>query len=100
MFADDTEYHCIGNSIDKVTNAIQNDLSEIHSWRRNNVTIHPDKTEIMFISPTKFVGPIQSVRLGDNFIEVVKESDCLGVTINDRISWSTQVKKTASNLKK
>ena len=50
MFANDTEYYYIGNSVDKVTLIIQKSLSKINKWcKKNFLTIHPDKTEVMVI---------------------------------------------------
>ena len=67
MFADDTEYYYIGNSVDEVTLIIQKSLSDINKWcKKNFLTIHPDKTEVMIISSQNIVGPFQPIRLEDH----------------------------------
>ena len=79
MFADDSEYYYIGNSIDEVTLIIQKSLNEINEWcKKNFLTIHPDKTEVMILSSRNIVGPFQPIRLDDHIVKFVSESECLG----------------------
>ena len=101
MYADDTDYFYIGSSIDEVMQALQKTLNEIAAWCSNNsMTIHLKKSEIMMITNKKFIGPLNTVKLGENDIEVVTESKCLGVTIDEKISWKTQVVNAATNMNK
>ena len=64
------------------------------------MTIHPKKSEIMIITNKKFIGPLNKVKLGEDDIEVVAESKCLGVTIDEKISWKTQVVNATANMSK
>ena len=64
------------------------------------MTIHPKKSEIMILTNKKFIGPLNKVKLGEDDIEVVAESKCLGVTIDEKISWKTQVFNATANMSK
>ena len=99
MFADDTEYYCVGKTEDEVLSALQVGINEISAWcSRNSLTIHPDKSEIMILSRRKFIGPMKAVKLENKVIKVVNESKCLGVTIDSKLKWKTQVKNAASSM--
>ena len=101
MYADDPEYFYIGSSIDEVMQALQQTVIEIAAWCSNNsMTKHPKKSEIMIITNKKFVGPLNMVKLGENDIEVVAKSKCLGVTIDYKISWKAQVVNAAASKNK
>ena len=101
MFADDTEYYCVGKTVDEVMSLLQTGIREISEWCKNNsLTIHPGKSEIMIISNKRFIGPPPPVRLGDNIIKVVSDSKCLGVSIDCKLTWKSQVSKAASSMNK
>ena len=44
----------------------------------------------MSISP--FIGPLKPLKLGEDFIRYIFSSECLGVTIYDKLSWSQHIK--------
>ena len=72
MFADDTEYYCVGKTVDEVISLLQTGIREISEWcKSNSLSIHPAKSEISIVSNKKFIGPLPPVKLGDNIIEVV-----------------------------
>ena len=54
----------------------------------------------MFISSRNTVGPFQPIRLEDHIIKFVTESECLGMTLDNRPSWCSKVKNVSSNLNK
>ena len=57
-------------------------------------------SEIMIISNKQFIGPLTPVKLGDNIIKVVTESKCLGVSIDCKLIWKSQVANAASIMNK
>ena len=67
---------------------------------KNFLSIHPDKTEVMIISSRNIVGPFQPIRSEDHIVKFVTESECLGMTVDNRLSWWSQVKNASSNLNK
>ena len=93
MFADDTEYYYIGNSVDQVTFIIQKGLGKINEWcKKNFLTVHLYKTEVMIIS---FVGPFQPIKLEDHIAKFVTKFEHLGMTVDTRLSWCSQVKNAS-----
>ena len=101
MFADDTEYYYIGNSLDEITLIIQKSLNETNEWcMKNFLSIHRDKTEVIIISSRNIVGTFQPIRLEDHIVKFVTESECLGMIVDNRLSWCSQVKNASSNLNK
>ena len=101
MFADDTEYYCVGKMVDEVMSLLQIGIREISEWcKSNSLTIHTGKSEIMIVSNKTFIGPLSPVKLGDNIIKVVTESKCLGVSIDCKLTWRSQVANAASKMNK
>ena len=71
---------------------------------QNSLTIHPAKREILIISIKKFTGPLPKVELEDKVIEIVPTSKCLGINIDQDLSWSSHTqnlcKACSSKVKK
>ena len=66
----------------------------------NSLTPHSAKCEAMLLMRKPHIGPLNSVTIGEDRIEWVKYSPFLGVTVDDRLSWShhlTDVKKNFVN---
>ena len=92
LYADDTTLHFIGNNVDVVVDGLNRALSEISLWCRNNkLTIHAGKSEAMIISHSPFCGPLRPIKLGDNILDVVYETRCLGVIIDSQLSWNSHL---------
>ena len=87
MFADDTEAYCVSDTVDDVICNLQKMLYDIAIWcRKNFLSIHPDKTEVMIIQKKQFIGPLKPVWLNEKQIKIVDKSECLGITIRQGIS--------------
>ena len=67
--------------------AVQVGIDEISAWCSRNT----DQSE-MILSRRKFIGPMKAVEL-ENVIKVVNESKYLGVTMESKLKWKTQVNK-------
>ena len=93
MFADDTTAFCIGKTVDEVLSNIQKAIADLNKWAKDNfMTIHPAKTELMLLSKSKFIGPLQKICLGPNELSFVSKATCLGIHIDNKLSWSQHVK--------
>ena len=55
------------------------------------MTPHPDKTEFMLMSRKKFIGPLQSIKLGGSTIKQVVSTRCLGLQIDCNLNWNNHV---------
>lgn len=90
LCADDTTLHFIGNNVGVVVDGLNRALSEISLWCRNNkLTIHAGKSEATVISHSPFCGPPRPIKLGDNILDFVYETRCLGVIIDSQLSWNS-----------
>ena len=92
MYADDTTLYTIGSSIDQVISSLNVMMSQISEWSSlNKLTIHPSKTEAMILAKQQFIGPLQPLHLGPGFVKLVNSTSCLGVTLDNKLSWHSQV---------
>ena len=64
MYSDDTTIYCIGESVDSVTNTLNNALKELEDWSsKNNLVPHPKKCETMMLLRGSFTGPVNALTL-------------------------------------
>ncbi|XP_067052004.1 uncharacterized protein [Acropora muricata] len=52
----------------------------------------------MVLSTTPFVGPLKHLKWGEDTIRYVSSTNCLGVTIDDKLSWSQHITLARSAL--
>ena len=84
LFADDSTTFEIGNTVDDAINKIKKTAKHIESYSNNNsLTIHPDKCELLIISKSKFIGPMQNLNKGRP-VNIVESSKSLGITIDNK----------------
>ena len=55
------------------------------------LSIHPIKTEAMFLTKQGFIGPAPPILFGDKYVNVVDHTTCLGLTIDNCLSWSKHI---------
>ena len=98
LFADDSTTFEIGNTVDDAISKIKKTAKHIESYSSNNsLTIHPDKCELLIISKSKFIGPIQNLNIKGRPVNIVESSKSLGITIDNKLSWNQQTDKTCKN---
>ena len=96
MFADDTIAYCSSTYFPDVINNLQLTIKELHSWAiLNGMVIHPGKSKIMLISNKPFIGPIPKISMGEKCIEFVNEAECLGITLDSKLSFSQHIQKSS-----
>ena len=95
MFANDTYITTTGNSLTQVINFVNSDLSYISEWLlANKLSLNITKTEHMFIGSDDMLNKISdavAVQFGNNPIKRVHKSKSLGITINERLSWTDHI---------
>ena len=92
MYADDTTVYCIGPNVDQVMLSLNKTMEQVFMWSiRNQLTIHPIKTEAMILSKTSFVGPIPPLYFNTGHIDMVNYTTCLGVKIDNKLTWSVHI---------
>ena len=101
MYADDTTVYCVGDNRDEAVSQLNRALAELYNWCLDNrLTPHPKKCEAVLISKSSIIGPIASVTIGDSIIKWVNKSRLLGVTVDDKLTWTPhliEVKKSFAN---
>ena len=92
MYADDTTLYRIGDSADEVVSTLNKALSELYEWCiANQLTPHPQKSEVMLLSRQRIIGPLAPVFLGDQTIKWVKKTKLLGMVIDENLSWNEHI---------
>ena len=85
--------------MDEISVIIEDVLHEVNEWcKQNCLTIHPDKTKVMIISRGPIIGPLKSIKIKDHIMRYVSESECLGMTVDNRLRRNSHIKKPSSNL--
>ena len=71
LYADDTTIYRIAETMDLLTNTLNNVLAELQEWCvRKLIVPHPDKCNVTVIQrKSTFTGPIQPLCFGNNIIK-------------------------------
>ena len=94
MFADDTTIYCIGKNVEEVIDKLNKASSELYVWcMRNQLTVHTGKTEAMILKANGFIAPLRPVMSGNALIKYVTNSTCLGIVIDNRLTWAKHHEK-------
>ena len=98
MHADGTTIYTIGNTIDEVGIAPQALLDQLQTWCQvTRLIIHEGKCEAVLPDTKSFIGPLNPLVWGDKTIEYRSFSVCLGITIDERVSWANHVKSVSTS---
>ena len=61
MYVDDTTIYCIDESVDSVTNMLNNALKKLEDWSsKNNLVLHPTKCEAVMLLQASFTGSLNA----------------------------------------
>ena len=94
MYADETTAFCIGDNFDTVTLRLNLIFNQIYKWpQKNRLSIHNGKSEAMLLSTKPLIGPFQELRYEEKSIDLVNSTRCLGVEIDNKLSWSSHIDK-------
>ena len=98
LYADDTTIFCIANTVDELTNTLNNVLTELKKWCDRNLLVpHPGKCKAMIMQRQPFTGPIQALYLGDNILNWTTSERLLGVQVDNKMSWSDHAANVAKS---
>ena len=98
MCADDTTIYTIGNTTDEVAIALQVILDQLQPWcQKNRLIFHEGKCDAVFLDTRAFIGPLKPLVWGDKTIEYRSFSVCLGIAIDERLSWANHVKSVSTS---
>ena len=93
MYADDTTISVAGDTAAQVETLMNADLISIKKWLESNnkLTINVTKTEYILIGSSYKLESIiipPNIMLGNEKIDRVKSSKCVGVYIDETLSWN------------
>ena len=92
LFADDTLIYVLRDNVNSIIEILNEELKVLESWLNNNsLKLNLDKTKVMIIKSKYNLMDTrhhQNVIIGNSKIEQVSEIKYLGVSIDDRLSFS------------
>ena len=99
LFADDATLSSSDSSILNLTNSLNVDLENFMRWcESNDMVVNVPKTKAMLISTRYKVNQIMinppTLKIGDETIELSTNEKLLGITIDNVLSWTTQIENT------
>ena len=101
MFADDTTIFMIDKNTDNIILMLQSILDQVYTWcQSNRLMAHESRTEALIISNLNFIGPLPLLTYGNSTIEYKLSSKCLGLTIDNKLSWQEHIKNVCKSFSK
>ena len=81
--------------------SFQSVVDQSHTWcLSNRLVAHESKSKAVIISNQVFVGLLTCLRYGNSTIEYTVSCKCLGVTIDNRLSWQEHTKNVCDSFSK
>ena len=65
--------------------------------KRNQLTIHTGKSEVLIITRQDFNGPLRPVMIGNEIIKYVRKATSLEIENDNHLRWESQVKKVTKS---
>lgn len=97
MYADDVQLYnfCNIDDVPLCVERINKDLNRVYNWAlANGLSINPLKSKYLLISKSRnnvVLGCNLSIKLGNSEIHSVPTASNLGITFNDRLTWSEHI---------
>ena len=96
MYADDTHITYAGSSVDNIQFYLNQDLENVHNWlRANKLTLNMTKTEFMLIGSRQRLSNLTD---SPPTITIDKTAKSLGVTIDNKLDWSSHIDKLTKKI--
>ena len=100
MYADDLAVWAKGKDLTKLAVTMQTALTDLEAWSKQwYLRISPNKTTYTVFSLSKKVPPV-SLMINGRPLPEERNPTYLGVTLDKRLTWRTQIDKSIQNAKK
>ena len=92
MFADDIGFECSGTSVDIIGKRLSAGTSLLVPWlQTRGLRVNLQKTQAMLLQPKGTPSCSLSVSFTAHTLQQVSEKRFLGLTVDDRLQWTSQV---------
>ena len=94
QYADDTTLSCVSNSADDLQDWLETDLANVSSWIvQNGLKLNVKKTQMLLMGRKSKAQDLDGVevRLDGRNLPRMKKAKCLGVWVDDGLTWRDQV---------
>ena len=100
LFADDSCLNINADSLSSLELIINSELKKISDWvNANQLTINPTKSNVLLVPPKlNRASNNITVAINSTPIEVVKEAKYLGITIDNKLTFGSQIEYLESKL--
>ena len=102
MYADETHLTHAGDCVDNLQLYFNLDLENVHNWlRANKLTLNMTKTEFMLMGSRQRLSTLtdsSTITINDNQVSQVTTTKTLGVTIDNKLDWSSHIDKLAKKV--
>ena len=100
LYADDTTIHTSNESVHVINNKLQNDLVQVRKWCKNNdMALNAKKTKTMLMGSFHKLSLLHyelQLYFDDECLNNVNTHKLLGVHLDKRLNWTSQVDKICS----
>lgn len=94
IYADDITLYASARTVDQLNNILNKELTLVTQWiSANRLVINIKKTKCMAVGSKYFLKMTPTLHLlsGDTLIEQVEEIKLLGVIVDSKLSWNSQI---------
>ena len=104
MFADDATLYVSGSNLESVESQLNSAMNEVYKWTsKNRLVLNDKKTKVMLLGSRQRLNTLQdkkiSVIINGTLLECVSEYKCLGVSIDDTLTFKSHVTSIAKVMK-
>ena len=104
LFADDTNLTFADSSPDKLISVLNDDRNTLQNWLNlNKLSLNAIKTKCMFMASRQKLNTIPdepNIAIAGNKIETVKSCKCLGLKLDESLTWEHHVSNVISKVSK
>ena len=101
MFADDTSMFISGTDAAAISTKFNNELMNVATWlQTNKLSLNVDKSNFMIFKGNKKDTSNVHIKIGGGSISLVCETNFLGVTIDDKLTWKCHIENISRKIYK